>query len=223
MSYLNNERQHYHFLDNVATTLGDLRAKEATDDLLRILNQLRYDYKGEANNKTYDVASTAVALAKIGDKKAWKKLIDVVANPNFPLSSQVIVELNQHLDADLWQKSQEIKLPVRQDRQRIVSIKELAEIYSRETKIPVILHFEPGKDVSKRLPLAPPYKDTKGYPWAYVGYNISLIDGLREIPGIISDGTLPQNFTFVFDDKQIHILTVEKAVEWWRKNILTNK
>jgi HEAT repeat protein len=135
MSYLNNERLHYHFLDNVATTLGDLRAKEATDDLLRVLDQLRYDYKGEANNKTYDVASTAVALAKIGDKKAWKKLIDVVGNPNFPLSSQVIVELNQHLDADLWQKSQEIKLPVRQDRQRIVSIKELAEIYSRETKI----------------------------------------------------------------------------------------
>ncbi|HEX8289424.1 MAG TPA: hypothetical protein VF556_15590 [Pyrinomonadaceae bacterium] len=112
-------------------------------------------------------------------------------------------------------------LPDRQRVGRIVSIKELAEVYSLETKIPIVLHFEPGKDISKRQPLAPPYKDTKGYPWSYVRENMSLLDGLREFPEIISDGTLPQNFTFIFDDKQIHILTVEKTVNWWKKKILT--
>ena len=172
-------------------------------------------------NETFDSAEAALALAKIGDKKTWKSLIDAAENSKYPYRSQIIVELNKHLNPNLWRAAQEKKFSPRQNIRQIVSIKELAEIYTRDTGIPVNLHFEPGKDVSKRRPLASPYEDTRGYPWAYSPNNISLLDELREFPVIISDGTLPQNFTFIFDGEQIHILTVEKAIQWWRKNILT--
>src|SRR4030095_6501945 len=36
-----------------------------------------------------------------------------------------------------------------------------------------------------------------------------------------SDERAPRSFTFIFEDKQIHILSVERAIEWWRKQILT--
>lgn len=204
-----------------AQALGALDAGEAVDDLLNLFYRDLPNPPDRITNDTYDSAEAAVALAKIGNKKTWKSLIDAAENPKYPYRSQIIVELNKHLNPNLWRKAREKKLSPRQNIRQIVSIKELAEIYTRETGVAVVLHFEPGKDVAKRQPLAPPYKDTKGYPWAYAPNNISLLDELRGFPVIISDGTLPQNFTFIFDDEQIHILSVEKAVEWWRKNILT--
>ena len=209
----------YSYKNIAAQSLGELDAGEAVDDLLSVFYKDLPNPPDRISNATYDSAEAAVALAKIGHKKAWKDLIDAAANPKYPYRSQIIIELNKHLDFDLWQTAQKTTISPNQNR-NIVSIKELTEIYTRESGIPVILHFEPGKDTAKRLPLAPPYKDTKGYPWAYVPSDVTLLDGLREFPRIISEGTLPQNFTFIFDDKQIHILTVEKAVEWWRKNLL---
>lgn len=211
-----NERNR--FLRTVAAqALGDLEAKDAVDDLMDFFLSGLPNPPDRINNFTFDSATAAVALAKIGDKKTWKSLIDAAENPNYPYRSQIIEELNKHLDRELWRKSNERKV----SRQYIVSIKEIAEAYSRETEIPVILLFEPGKDISKTKPLAPPYKDTKGYPWANIGGGISLLEGLRYIPRSISAGTLPENFTFIFDDGRIRILSVENAVEWWRKNILS--
>ena len=206
-----------------AQALGVLNANEAVDDLLNVFYRDLPNPPDNITNNTLNSSEAALALAKIGDRKAWKDLITAAENPKYSGRSQIIIELNKHLDPDLWQKAQEKVFPPRQNNRQIVSIKELAEIYTRETGIPVVLHFEPGKDIAKRQPLAPPYKDTEGYPWAYDPTDISMLDGLREFPVIISNGTSPQNFTFIFDDKQIHILTVEKAVEWWRKNILTNR
>ena len=217
-SYL---RERNRFLQSVAAqALGALGASEAVDDLFELFQRDLPNPPDRITNNTYDSAEAALALAKIGVKKAWRDLIDAAENPHYPYRSQIIVELNKHLDSDLWQKAQEKRMPARQTNRQPVSIKELAEIFSRESGILIVLHFEPGKDIAKRQPLVPPLKDTGGYPWAYVPSDISLLDGLHLFPMIISDGTLPQNFTFVFDDKQIHILTVEKAVERWRKNFL---
>jgi len=205
----------------VVQVLGDFGDKEAVDDLLAIFNENLPYPADRITNNTFDSAEAAVALAKIGDKKTLKSLIDAAENPHYPYRSQIIIELNKHLDSELWKKAQGKVFP--DSRQtRMVSIKELAEAYSQETKIPIIVHFEPGKDVAKRLPTISPYKET-GLPWTSLGYNISLLDGLREIPRTISDGTLPQSFTFIFDEGRIHVLSVEKAVDWWRKNILTTK
>lgn len=201
--------------------LGSFEDKEAVDDLLEIFRANLPKPPDRITNKTFDSAEAAVALAKIGDKRTFKELIDAAENPRFPYRSQIIIELNKHIDSDLWQRTQEVKIKSREQNREIVSIKELTEIFSSETGIPVILHFELGKDTAKRAPLAPPYKDTKGYPWAYVPNDVSLLNSLRDFPKIISAGTTPQNFTFIFDDKQIHILTVEKAIDWWRKNILS--
>ena len=200
-----------------AEALGNLEAVEAVEDLMGFFQKGLPNPPDRINNLTYKTATAAIALARIGDKKTWKSLIDAAENPIYPYRGQIIQELNKHLDRALWQKAQERKV----SKQYIVSIREITETYSRETEIPIILHFEPGKDISKRQPLAPPYKDTKGYPWANIGGGISLLDGLREIPRSISDGTQPETFTFIFDDGRIRIMSVENAVKWWRTNILT--
>lgn len=203
-----------------AQALGALGATEAADDLLKVFYDNLPSPPDNITNRTYDSAEAALALAKTGDKKAWKSLIDAAANPRYPYRSQIIVELNKHLDSALWRAAGEKKFAARANSRQIVSLKELAEIYARESGVPVVLEFEPGRDAAKRKPLAPPYKDTNGYPWAYAPGEVSLLDGLRRMPEIISDGTLPQTFTFIFDDGRVRILSVEKAVEWWRKNIL---
>jgi HEAT repeat protein len=196
--------------------LGNFEDKDAVDDLLNVFYKSLPEPPDRITNATYDSAEAALALAKIGDKKVWKDLIDAAANPKYPYRSQIIVELNKHLDKELWQKTMTKQV----SSQRFVSIKEIADDFSRKTEIPVVLHFEVGKDAAKRRPIANEVIDTNGYPWTSISEGTSLLDGLREIPKSISDGTLPQNFTFIFDKNQIHILTVEKAVKWWRENIL---
>jgi hypothetical protein len=148
-------------------------------------------------------------------------LIDASANPNYPLRSEIIVELNRHIDRKLWDNAAAFILPQRPNNRQLVSLKELAEIYAKESGIPVILEFEPGKDEAKRQPLALPNKNTEGYPWDYAPSNVSLLLGMRAIPSIISNDTLPENFTFIFDNGRIKILSVDRAVDWWRTTILT--
>jgi len=48
---------------------------------------------------------------------------------------------------------------------------------------------------------------------------ITLSYGLNEIIEGLSNDRTPRTFTFIFDDKQIHILSVERAIDWWRKQI----
>lgn len=207
--YARGEKGNKFLQSGAAIILGEMNAREAVNDLLPLLD------KTATENDAYDAAQVAIALAKIGEPRTWKRLIDFAASPNCYYGSLIIIELNRHLDPELWKKAEEKKV----SRQYIVSIKEVSEIYSRETGIKIVLHFEPGKDVSKRQPLAPPLKDTHGYPWVNSG-DTNLIKALRDIPDSISNGTLPQNFTFIFDDKQIHILSIDKALRWWRENIL---
>jgi hypothetical protein len=71
-------------------TLGVLHAKESVNDLLVLLDQPVTDESA--------TAEAGLALAKIGERRTWRKLIDLAARPACPYRSEIISELNRHLD-----------------------------------------------------------------------------------------------------------------------------
>lgn len=189
-----------------AQSLGVLNAVESIDDLLPLVNE------NATGNRGYAAAQTAIALAQIGERRTWKHLIDFASSPNCYYGSEIISTLNRHLDYKLWQKTQTIKVKGIDYK----SIKTNVEAFKAEANIPLILEFQPETDKSKRKPL-----DESGYPWMRAGNEMSLDAALQEIVRTIDDGTHPQTFTFIFDNGTIRILPFEKAIAWWRKNILT--
>ena len=188
------------------TTLGVLGAKEAVNDLLPRLDE-------RVTGDEYATAEAGVALAQIGDRGTWRQLIDLAARPSCPYRSEIIGELNRHLDPELWERVQTQKV----QGLYVKSVKATAEAFSRESGIRIVLDYQPGRDSSPRAALG-----GDGYPWANTSVNeISLIYGLREVVEGLSDHRTPRTFTFIFDDKQVHILPVERAVGWWRARILS--
>lgn len=192
--------------------LGDLNAEEAVDDLMFALDESLTKLDGEFQTENYNTMNQAAfALAKIGDGKAWKLLIRTAEHPKFKYGSQIVGELNRHLDRVLWQRAaqQQIAGAHRQ------SIKFIIDSINRQKGIEVVLEFEPGKDFSLRAA----FEKNDGYPWASADMNSSLLEFVRDLPLAISDGTDPANFTFIFDDGKIRILSLEKAVRWWKTKL----
>ena len=189
-------------------TLGILHARETVDDLLPLLDKT-------VTGDEYATADAAVALAQIGEQRTWRQLIDLAAQPSCPYRSEIISELNRHLDRELWDRVQTQKV----HGLYVKSVKTTAEAFSRDSGIRIVLDYEPGRDSSGHASL-----DNDGYPWANTSVEeISLSYGLHQLIEGLSDGRTPPTFTFIFDDKQIHILSVERAIEWWRKQILNKK
>ena len=193
----------------VASILGELNATEANEDLIRVFNDCL-----NASPAIYylnDAAVVAVALAKLGDKRMWKQLLDFAEKPNCPAPMEVIAALNKNLDIELWKKTQTLKVKGI-DYQ---SIKVNSEAFSRESGVPIILEFQPEKDKTSGMVL-----DGSGYPYIRAGNEIILYQAVRGISATIGNGKTAAVYTFIFDNKTIRILSVEKAIEWWRKNIL---
>jgi hypothetical protein len=118
------------------------------------------------------------------------------------------------LDRELWERVQTQKV----SGLYIQSMKATVEAFGRESGIRIVLDYQPGRDSPGRTPLA-----GDAYPWANTGgEEINLSYGLRQIIDGLSDDRTPRTFTFIFDDKQLHILSVERAMEWWRKQVLSN-
>ena len=187
-------------------TLGVLGAREAVNDLLTLLNE-------PTPNDEYPSAEVGVALAQIGDRTTFRRLIDLAARPSCPYRSEIISELNRHLDRELWERVQTQKV----NGLYIKSVKDTVESFGRESGIRIVLDYQPGRDSSGRSPLA-----GDKYPWANTSVEvITLRYGLNEIIEGLSNDRTPRTFTFIFDDKQIHILSVERAIDWWRKQILS--
>ena len=200
-----NGRDSNEFLQRAAVmTLGVLRAKEAVKDLLPLL-----DKWGTSDEQA--TAEVGVALAQIGDRTTWPRLLDLAARPSCTYRSQIISELNQHLDPQLWERIQTQKV----SGLYVKSVKVTAETFSRESGLRIILDYQPGRDSSLRKSL-----DGDGYPWANTSVEeISLTYGLEQIIEGLGDDRIPRTYTFIFDDKQIRILSVERAIAWWRKQI----
>jgi HEAT repeat protein len=196
--------------------LGDLEAREAVDDLIFVLDDALTGFDGAARSDNYHtVNNSAVALARIGDKKALPLLLKTVSHPKFSHGGQVIRELNRHLDRELWERAEKQKVSGFDFK----SIKFTIDSINRENGVKVILDFEPGKDLARRASL----EGLGGYPWTSVGANANLLAVVRKISSAISDDTVPENFTFVFDHGKIRILSVEKAILWWEKNVSVNR
>jgi len=195
------------FLQRAAVmTLGFLGAKEAVNDLLPLLDE-------RVTGDPYATAEAGLALAQIGDRRTWRRLIDLAARPSSPYRSEIISELNRHLDPELWERIQTQKVP----GLWVKSVKATVETFGRESGIRIVLDYQPGRDSSPRASL-----DGDGYPWANTSVEeISLSYGLRQIIEGLGDYRTPRTFTFIFDDKRIHILSVERAIGWWRKQILS--
>jgi HEAT repeat protein len=186
------------------TTLGVLRARESVDDLLVLLDT-------SVTGDEYGIAETGLALAQIGERRTWRKLIDLAARPACPNRSEIISELNQHLDRQLWESVQTQKV----NGLYVKSVKTTADSFSRQSGIPIVLDYQPGRDSSLRKSL-----DGDGYPWANTsGGEIRLSYGLSGIVDGLSDSRIPRTFTFIFDDKQIRILSMQRAIEWWRSKL----
>ena len=187
------------------TTLGVFRAKESVDDLLPLL-----DLKVTGDESA--TAEAGVALAKIGERRTWQQLIDLAARPSCPYRSEIISELNRHLDSELWQRVQSQRV----NGLYVTSVKTTTESFARESGIRMVLDYVPGRDSSLRAALP-----GETYPWSNTsGTPILLSYGLSEIVAGLSDDRIPRTYTFIFDDKQIRILSVERAIEWWRTRML---
>ncbi|HEV8368807.1 MAG TPA: HEAT repeat domain-containing protein [Pyrinomonadaceae bacterium] len=149
------------FLKQAAVmTLGVLGAKEAVNDLLPMLDE-------RVTGDEYASAEVGLALAQIEDRRTWPKLIDLAARPSCPYRSEIISELNRHLDPELWERIQTQKVP----GLYVKSIKTTVESFTRESGIRIILDYQPGRDSSPRASL-----DGDGYPWANTSVEeVSLI------------------------------------------------
>lgn len=195
----------------VVQVLGNFEAKEAVDDLLEIFYKYLPNPPSNIQNETFESSEAAVALANIGDQKTWKILIDAAENPKYPSRSQIIQKLNKQVDSELWKKVQKIKVKGVDYK----NIKENSEILSVESDIPIILEFDPKKNITRGVS-----RDNPQFPQLRAGIEMNLNFYLENIVANIDAGTSPNTFTFIFDNGKIRILTVENAVEWWRKNIL---
>lgn len=187
-------------------SLGLIGAREAVDDLLPLLNK-------PVIERTTSVAhEAAMALARIGERRTWENVIDFAANPKCFDRSEIVSELNRHLDAQLWRQihQQEVQ------GSYIQSVKITAESLTAQSGVPIVLHYQPAKPISGN---ESPADD--GYARANTSVQkILLIYGINSIIEGLSQYRRPFAFTYVFDDKQVHIMSVENAIEWWRKNIL---
>ena len=203
-SYLRGRNSNTFLQGSATIALAGLGATEAVDDLLPLLDP-------KVTGDEWVSQEAGLALAKIAERRTWRKLIDLAANPFYRYRSEIISELNRHLDPQLWQRIQTQKV----NGLYVKSVKVTVESFSRESGIPIVLDYQPGKDSSLRKPLA-----GDEYPWANTSVEvINLSVGLREIVDGLSDSRIPLSFTFIFDNKQVRILSVDKAVEWWRKQL----
>jgi len=203
-SYLRRRDSSAFLQGSAAIALAALGAREAVDDLMPLLDT-------KVTGDEWVSNEAGLALAQIGERRTWATLIDLAARPTYRYRSEIISELNRHLDRELWDRIQTQKV----SGLYVKSVKTTAESFSRESGIPIVLDYQPGRDSSPRKSL-----DGDGYPWANTsGSEINLSYGLHEILDGLSDSRIPLSFTFIFDDKHVRILSVEKAVEWWRKQI----
>jgi len=190
------------FLQRAAVmTLGVLRAGESVNDLLELLDQPITDESA--------TAEVGVALAQIGERRTFPKLIDLAARPTCPYRSEIINELNRHLDRELWERIQTQKVR----SLGMQSVKTTVEAFDRETGIRIVLDYQPSRE-----PLPREAGAADGYPWANTGgAPMPLSYGLQQIIEGLSNYRTPRTYTLILDDKQIRIVSVEQAIEWWRK------
>jgi HEAT repeat protein len=196
---------------DAARVLQELNAGEAIDDLITVFNDCLNPMKG-CREKSYS-GELAITMAKFGDRKVWKLLIDYVEKTDFYTRDQIIVELNKQLDPQLWKETKAKSIP----QIEYGSVKTAAEIAGRETGIPISFEYLPKKETIRCQPLDS--GDKEGMPCEFIDGNTSLFNAVNKIVYQLNYDKRGE-YTFIFDNGTIRILSVEKAIEWWRNKII---
>ena len=164
---------------------------------------------GSVTNDNYLSAEAAVALAKIGDSRTWKALLDASENPHFPYRSFVIEELNRHINPNLWNRTVDSKVTGKD----FANIKDNVELFSKELNVPIDLEYDPYKHFFR-------FHKPGVIPQLRIFPGQNLRGALKDVVSAIDSGTLPNRFTYIMDRDRIKILPIEDAIKWWRANIL---
>lgn len=195
----------------IARLLQELNVTEAVDDLIVIFNDSIKPDAGEWAH--YFAGELAIILAKFGDKKAWKLLIDYAEKTDYYQRDLIIAELNKYANKKLWKEMQAKTPPVIP----FDSVQLIAEISSRETGIPISFEYASKKNAVRCKPVE--VDDKEMMPCEYINGQTSLAGVVSAIVNKLNYDKRGQ-YTFILDGGTVRILSMEKAVEWSRKNIL---
>jgi len=194
----------------MAGILLDLNATEAFDDMIQLFNDSIKP--GAGSDANYRAGELAIILAKTGDRRTWKMLVDYAEKSDYYARENIFIELNKFLDKKLWDEMH-ARIP---KQSGAASIKTIANQLSSETGLPISLEYAGKKDVCGA-------EDTREFGDVGCGYitgSDSVFNVVRLITSRLNEKPRGE-YTFVFDHGTVRVLTTQRAVEWWRKNILT--
>jgi len=195
------------FQEGVAQILLELKAVEAVDDLIVGL-------RDTMKNKTaqyYDlqVGNLAYNLAKFGDKKANRLLLEVVEENQSFYRGLIIAQMNKQLNPELRKKLETAKIPMIY----IESIETFSEKASAATGLR--LEFEKDPAAKKALCEDADFNLKNGIPCTYSNGLMSVMDSLD----FLFNDRRNRDYTWIVDGERVRVLSVVKAVEWWKQKI----
>jgi hypothetical protein len=196
---------------SMAALLQQMDAREAIDDITVLFNE---SAKGEPGHESdHRAGELGIVLAKFGDRKTWKLLIDYVERSKYWGRGQIIGELNRQVDKKLWDRTHTLMprlSPATPFRAAIGKI-------SVETGIPIIVENVTRKDRVECFISDPDERDG-----ILCGYDSGTDNFYHVLNTLINSLDYPQRgqYTFIFDKGAIRIMRVENAVAWWRTKML---
>jgi HEAT repeat protein len=193
----------------VAELLQQLNAVEALDDIILCFTDLVKSLSPGSENDYY-AGQFGIVLAKFGDKKVWKMLVEYLEKSAYYDRERIFIELNKQLDRRLWDELHAIK-----PSQQLAPVNTVVENLSRETGIPITIADIPRADVCSPEPTS----DKEAIACGYSNPEHSLHENLETIISIVNNKHRGQ-YTFIYDKGTIRILSVKDAVEFWKRNIL---
>lgn len=193
----------------IAEILEQLNAVEALDGIIISFNNL---VKSSSPGSDYDhyAGQFGAVLAKFGDKKTWKMLVDYLDKSAYYDRERIFIELNRHVDGRLWDETH-----AKKPSQLLAPVKTVVDKLSRESGIPITIVDIPRIDVCTLEAT----DDKEAIACGYANPESSLHDNLQVIISILNNRQRGQ-YTFVYDKGTIRIMKTKDAVEFWRTNIL---
>lgn len=195
-----------------ANLLFELGATEALDDIISVfIDANKPGAHPDARTGAWELSTI---LAKFGAPKTWKMLIDYAEKTDYWGRDRIVEELNRQADKKLWDLSHS-RVP------KLVPaapLKTVVEKISADMGIPISLEYVPKKE-----PVICALEDsgeTDGYPCGYANGSDSLYNVVANLMNMLNHEKRGE-YTFILDHGTIRILKTDKAIEWWRKNILT--
>jgi hypothetical protein len=187
-----------------------LNATEAFVDMIQLFKDSIKPAAGSYAN--YRAGALAIILAKTGDRTTWNMLVDYAEKSTYYERESIFIELNKFLEKKLWDEMH-ARIP---KQSGAASIKTIANQLSSETGLPISLEYTGKKDVCGA-------EDTREFGDVHCGYidgRDSLFNVVRLITSRLNERPRGE-YTFILDNGTVRVLTTQKAIEWWRKNILT--